>query len=75
MVGGMRSATGLFFRKNRIIPNFSAKTANNRQTLRPVVNLFSSNSLSILLGERGGLLAARYIGPEETGLPVYLQSL
>jgi len=43
------------------------KTSDNRQTIRSVAALFGSNMMSILLGAVGGLLAARYIGPEETG--------
>jgi len=52
---------------NRIIPNFSAKIANNWETLRSIANLLSSKGLTLLIGIVGGLLAARYIGPEETG--------
>ncbi len=45
-----------------------AKIVNNRQTLRSVVALFSSNMTSSLLGAVGGLLVARFLGPAETGL-------
>lgn len=44
------------------------KITNNSQTLRSIAALFSSNMASSILGAVGGLLAARFIGPAETGL-------
>jgi len=44
------------------------KIINNRQTVGSIAALFSSNMASSLLGAVGGLLVARFLGPEETGL-------
>ena len=39
----------------------------NRQTIRSVTALFSSNIISSVLTAIGGLLVARFLGPEEIG--------
>jgi O-antigen/teichoic acid export membrane protein len=44
------------------------KIANNRQAFRSVAALSGGNLIASLLGVLGGLLAARFVGPEETGL-------
>ncbi len=41
--------------------------AKSRQTIRSVTSLFSSNVLTSVLAAIGGLLVARFLGPEETG--------
>ena len=44
-----------------------ARIAKYRQDLRSVAALAGGNILSSVLGVLGGLLVARYLGPEETG--------
>jgi O-antigen/teichoic acid export membrane protein len=59
------------FREVRIIKTFvrfKARITNNRQGLRSVAAVFGGNMTSSLLGALGGLLVARFLGPEETGL-------
>lgn len=51
-----------------LLAKFKNKIINNRQTVRSIAALFSSNMTSSLLGAVGGLLVARFLGPEETGL-------
>jgi len=43
------------------------KLSRNRQILGSVAALFGGNITSSLLGALGGLLVARFLGPEETG--------
>ncbi len=59
---GIASDTKEFF------SGFSVKMANHRQALRSVAAIFGSNMTGSVLGALGGLLAARFLGPEETGL-------
>jgi len=49
------------------ITDVRAKISKNRQTIRSVVSLLSSNITSSVLGALGGLLVARFLGPEVTG--------
>lgn len=44
-----------------------ARLSNSRQTIRSVMALLSSNIASSVLTAVGGLLVARFIGPEENG--------
>ena len=53
--------------KKKII-DVRARISRNRQTIRSVAALFSSNMASTVLTVVGGLLVARFLGPEETGL-------
>ena len=43
------------------------RLANNRHILRSVAALFGGNITTSFLGAIGGLLVARYLGPEVTG--------
>ena len=52
--------------KEKII-HVRARIAKSRQTIRSVTALFSSNIVSTVLTAIGGLLVARFLGPEETG--------
>jgi O-antigen/teichoic acid export membrane protein len=52
--------------KNRIV-NVRAKLSANHQIIRSVIALLSSNIASSVLTAIGGLLVARFLGPEETG--------
>lgn len=52
--------------KEKII-NVRARISKNRQTVRSVTALLSSNIASSVLTAIGGLLVARFLGPEETG--------
>jgi len=52
--------------KKRIV-DVRARISKNRQTVRSVTALLSSNIASSLLTAIGGLLVARFLGPEETG--------
>ena len=52
--------------KKKII-NIRARISKNRQTIRSVTALLSSNIVSSVLTAIGGLLVARFLGPEETG--------
>lgn len=52
--------------KEKII-NVRAKISKNRQTIRSVTALFSSNIVSSVLTAVGGLLVARFLWPEEIG--------
>lgn len=52
--------------KKKII-NVRARISKSRQTIRSVTALFSSNIVSSVLTAIGGLLVARFLGPEETG--------
>jgi len=49
------------------IANIRTRISKGRQTIRSVAALLSSNITSSVLSAAGGLLAARFIGPEETG--------
>lgn len=51
----------------RVIARVSTKIANNRQTVRSVIALMSSNVTTAILTAIGGLLVAHYLGPEITG--------
>ena len=44
-----------------------ASIANHRQTIRSVMALLGSNIISSVLSAVGGLLVARFLGPEVTG--------
>ncbi len=52
--------------RNKII-NVRQSISKNRQTIRSITALFSSNIVSSVLTAIGGLLVARFLGPEETG--------
>ena len=52
--------------KNKI-NSVRASIANRRQTIRSVTALLSSNIISTVVGVIGGLLVARFLGPEVTG--------
>ena len=52
--------------KKRII-NVRARISKSRQTIRSVAALLGSNITSSVLTAIGGLLVARFLGPEETG--------
>ena len=52
--------------KKKII-NVRARISKSRQTIRSVTALLSSNIISSVLTAIGGLLVARFLGPEETG--------
>ena len=49
------------------IEKIRSRITHSRQTIRSVAALLSSNLASSLLTAVGGLLAARFLGPEETG--------
>lgn len=49
------------------ITNVRAKLSKNRQTIRSVIALLSSNMASSVLTAIGGILVARFLGPEVTG--------
>jgi O-antigen/teichoic acid export membrane protein len=49
------------------IANLRARISNKRQTIESVAALLSSNITSSVLSGIGGLLIARFIGPEVTG--------
>ncbi|TWJ19059.1 lipopolysaccharide biosynthesis protein [Geobacter argillaceus] len=59
------SGTGSVF-KNKFTA-IRARLSNSRQTIRSVIALLSSNIASSVLTAIGGLLVARFIGPEENG--------
>lgn len=50
-----------------IIGRGREKISKNSQALRSIAALFGSNMTSSLLGAIGGLLVARFLGPEDTG--------
>jgi O-antigen/teichoic acid export membrane protein len=50
------------------ISHLKAKIGANHQVLHSLAAVFGSNITSSLLGVLGGLLVARFLGPEETGL-------
>ena len=52
--------------KKRII-NVRARISKSRETIRSVTALLSSNITASVLTAIGGLLVARFLGPEETG--------
>lgn len=52
--------------KKKII-NLRSRLSKSRQTMRSVVALLGSNITSSVLAAIGGLLVARFLGPEETG--------
>jgi O-antigen/teichoic acid export membrane protein len=52
--------------KQKII-NVRARISKSRQIIRSVAALLSSNIVSSVLTAIGGLLVARFLGPEETG--------
>src|SRR5512137_1220876 len=52
--------------KKRII-NIRARISKSRETIRSVIALLSSNVTASVLAAIGGLLVARFLGPEETG--------
>jgi O-antigen/teichoic acid export membrane protein len=49
------------------ITNIRTRLSNSRQTIRSVAALLSSNIASSVLTAIGGLLVARFLGPEVTG--------
>lgn len=51
----------------RTIINVLTRISRNRQTVRSVTALFSTNIVSTVLTAIGGLLVARFLWPEETG--------
>ncbi|HUV58665.1 MAG TPA: hypothetical protein VMW09_00965 [Desulfatiglandales bacterium] len=53
--------------KNKII-DISKRLSKSRQTIRSVSALLGSNITSSVLGAVGGLMVARFLGPEVTGL-------
>ena len=59
---------GVGLNPKELLAGFTAKIANNHHALRSVGSLFGGNIISTSLGIIGGLLVARYLGPEETGL-------
>ncbi len=52
---------------NKISDRVASKMANNRQTIKSIVALMSSNLLAAVLTAIGGLLVAHYLGPDVTG--------
>ena len=52
--------------KKKII-NLRSRISKSRQVIRSVAALLSSNIMSSVLTAVGGLLVARFLGPEETG--------
>lgn len=50
-----------------MVANFRTRIVRSRQTIRAIIALFSSNIVSTVLSAIGGLLVARFLGPEETG--------
>jgi O-antigen/teichoic acid export membrane protein len=66
-VAGGNAITGsVSILKKRII-NVRTRISKNRQTIRSITALFSSNIVSSVLTAIGGLLVAHFLGPEETG--------
>ncbi len=51
----------------RTILNVLVRVSRNRQTIRSIGALLTSNITSSVLTAIGGLLVARFLGPEETG--------
>jgi O-antigen/teichoic acid export membrane protein len=49
------------------IVNIRTRISKSRQTIRSVTALLTSNMTSSVLSAAGGLLVARFLGPEETG--------
>lgn len=52
---------------NRLLSQPQATLARNRQLLGSIAALFGGNMTASLLGAIGGLLVARFLGPEVTG--------
>lgn len=63
----LRQIPGVSLILKNTIKKFLTRIANSHQTIRSVAALLSSNLASSLLTAVGGLLAARFLGPEETG--------
>ncbi len=57
---------GFLFIKQSL-SNILVRISKNRQTVRSVMALLSSNIISSVLVALGGLVVARFLGPEETG--------
>jgi O-antigen/teichoic acid export membrane protein len=51
----------------KIIIDLCARISKSRQTIRSVIALLSSSIIASVLTAIGGLLVARFLGPEETG--------
>jgi len=53
--------------QERLLTAIETKVVRNKPAIRSVAALFSSNITSSFLGSLGGLLAANFVGPQETG--------
>lgn len=60
--------TGLATDTRNAAADLRGKIARNRHTVKSVAALFSSNMTFSVLGAVGGLIVARFVGPEDLGL-------
>src|SRR5271169_6368244 len=66
MIGRLLTYGDVSILKKKII-DVRARLSKSRQTIRSVTALLGSNITSSVLTAIGGLLVARFLGPEETG--------
>jgi len=59
---------GLILDIKQLFITHRGKITDNRQTIRSIAALFGGNMMSSVLGAVGGVLVARFIGPDVAGL-------